>query len=185
MVLCLAWHKGLHSGCQSHARAAARSRPYTWPMRILLLSIRAGRGHSAETEALTQQYLQHIAGTFSAQTKVFRTEGALLEEWFAHRKAGAMAVWLADGNGIPLSSEKLAARLQKEAESGKRTLLVAVGPADGWSALARQQAADAGALMLSIGPMTLPHELARLVLAEQLYRATTILAGHPYHVGHE
>ena len=154
-------------------------------MHILLLSVRAGRGHSTETETLTQQYLQRIVGAFSAHTKVFRTEEALLDEWTAQRKAGALAVWLADGSGIPHSSEKLAARLQKEAESGKRTLLMAVGPANGWSAQTRQKAAEAGALLLSLGPMTLPHELARLVMAEQLYRSTTILAGHPYHGGHE
>jgi 23S rRNA (pseudouridine1915-N3)-methyltransferase len=55
-----------------------------------------------------------------------------------------------------------------------------VGPADGWSEYARAQAQST----LSFGPMTLPHELARLVLAEQIYRAFTILAGHPYHSGH-
>ncbi len=154
-------------------------------MRILLWSVRAGRGHSPETETLTQQYLQRIAGSFSAQTRAFRTEDALLQEWRALCKAGAVAAWLADGDGRQFSSEKLAAQLQKEAESGKRTLLVAVGPADGWSAQARQMASEAGALLLSLGPMTLPHELARLVLAEQIYRATTILAKHPYHLGHE
>jgi len=59
-------------------------------------------------------------------------------------------------------------------------VLFAVGPADGWSAEARNRAQ----LLLSLGAMTLPHELARVVLAEQVYRACTILAGHPYHSGH-
>ena len=59
-------------------------------------------------------------------------------------------------------------------------MVFAVGPANGWSpeALWRAQ------LKLSFGKMTLPHELARVVLAEQVYRALTILAGHPYHGGH-
>ena len=59
-------------------------------------------------------------------------------------------------------------------------IVLAIGPADGWSAPARARAS----LLLSFGPITLPHELARVVLAEQLYRALTILAGHPYHSGH-
>jgi rRNA large subunit m3Psi methyltransferase RlmH len=59
-------------------------------------------------------------------------------------------------------------------------LLFAVGPADGFTEEARQ----AAALVLSLGKMTLAHELARIVLLEQLYRAFTILKGHPYHVGH-
>jgi len=58
--------------------------------------------------------------------------------------------------------------------------LFAVGPADGWSEEARSQAR----LLLSLGPMTLAHALARLVMAEQLYRTFTILTGHPYHKGH-
>ena len=56
----------------------------------------------------------------------------------------------------------------------------AIGSADGFSETARQQAD----LMLSLGKMTLAHELARVVLLEQLYRGFTILKGHPYHLGH-
>lgn len=58
--------------------------------------------------------------------------------------------------------------------------VLAIGPADGWSPEARVRAD----LVVSFGPMTLPHSLARVVLAEQVYRALTILAGHPYHSGH-
>ena len=56
----------------------------------------------------------------------------------------------------------------------------AIGPADGWSSVARQRAN----LLFSLGRITLPHQLARVVLAEQVYRAFTILSGHPYHSGH-
>jgi 23S rRNA (pseudouridine1915-N3)-methyltransferase len=59
-------------------------------------------------------------------------------------------------------------------------MVFAIGPADGWSVNARDQAN----LLLSFGRITLPHQLARVVLAEQVYRAFTILAGHPYHSGH-
>jgi len=55
-----------------------------------------------------------------------------------------------------------------------------VGGADGFSEQTRQSAV----LVLSLGRMTLAHELARVVLLEQLYRAFTILKGHPYHLGH-
>ena len=58
--------------------------------------------------------------------------------------------------------------------------VLAIGPANGWAAAAR----DAADMRLSLGAMTLPHELAALVLAEQVYRASTILQGHPYHLGH-
>jgi 23S rRNA (pseudouridine1915-N3)-methyltransferase len=59
-------------------------------------------------------------------------------------------------------------------------MVFAVGPADGWSDASRAKAQ----LLLSLGPMTMAHSLARLVMAEQLYRAYTILTGHPYHGGH-
>ena len=59
-------------------------------------------------------------------------------------------------------------------------IVFAIGPADGWSNAARERAQ----LVLSLGPMTLAHSLARLVMAEQIYRAYAILTGHPYHAGH-
>jgi 23S rRNA (pseudouridine1915-N3)-methyltransferase len=59
-------------------------------------------------------------------------------------------------------------------------VLFAIGGANGFTAEGRK----AAAARLSLGKMTLPHELARVVLLEQLYRAFTILQGHPYHTGH-
>ena len=68
----------------------------------------------------------------------------------------------------------------RQRDQGQQSLFFAIGPADGWSEEARKRAN----LLLSLGPMTLPHELARVVLSEQIYRAFTILSGHPYHTGH-
>ncbi|HEY9131775.1 MAG TPA: 23S rRNA (pseudouridine(1915)-N(3))-methyltransferase RlmH [Dyella sp.] len=81
-----------------------------------------------------------------------------------------------DGRGKTWSSEELAAQLAKWRMSG-RDLAFLIGGPDGHApdVLAR---ADQS---WSLGPLTLPHMLVRLVLAEQLYRATTLLAGHPYH----
>jgi 23S rRNA (pseudouridine1915-N3)-methyltransferase len=59
-------------------------------------------------------------------------------------------------------------------------IVFAIGPADGWTEAERLRAG----LLLSLGPMTLAHSLARLVMAEQVYRAFAILSGHPYHSGH-
>jgi 23S rRNA (pseudouridine1915-N3)-methyltransferase len=87
---------------------------------------------------------------------------------------------LLDSKGKQLSSEDLAAFLRDHQDRGTQELIFAIGPADGWSDVARQRASTT----LSLGKMTLPHELARVVLLEQLYRGFTILAGHPYHSGH-
>jgi 23S rRNA (pseudouridine1915-N3)-methyltransferase len=87
---------------------------------------------------------------------------------------------LLDSRGRLMTSEDLAAWLGARRDQGTQHLVFAVGPADGWSEAARERAQ----LLLSLGPMTLAHALARLVMAEQIYRAFTILAGHPYHGGH-
>ena len=90
--------------------------------------------------------------------------------------AGALLVAL-DGRGQALSSEGLAEKLAAWRRRGPKALCFVVGGADGL---------DDGVLAkahftLSLGPMTWPHMLVRVMLAEQIYRATTILAGHPYH----
>lgn len=78
------------------------------------------------------------------------------------------------------SSEEFAQQLGRLRDGGTQRLVLAIGPADGWSAAARQRAN----LVFSLGRITLPHQLAHVVLAEQVYRALTIIAGHPYHSGH-
>lgn len=84
---------------------------------------------------------------------------------------------LLDERGKQLSSEDLAAILARWRDDGVREARFVLGAADGHS-----DAERAGAdLLLAMGAMTWPHLLARAMLAEQLYRATTILAGHPYH----
>jgi 23S rRNA (pseudouridine1915-N3)-methyltransferase len=82
-----------------------------------------------------------------------------------------------DGAGLSLSSETFANLLAKKRDGGARTIAFLVGGPDGHG----EEALRAGRLRLSLGAITLPHGLARIILAEQLYRAATILSGHPYH----
>lgn len=82
-----------------------------------------------------------------------------------------------DERGIALSSEALARRLGQWRDEGVRETRFLLGPADGHLAKTRESAD----LVLALGPATWPHLLARAMLAEQLYRAWSILAGHPYH----
>lgn len=81
-----------------------------------------------------------------------------------------------DGRGRTWSSEDLAAQLETWRMHG-RDLAFLIGGPDGHAPEVLTRADQ----RWSLGPLTLPHMLVRLVLAEQLYRATTILAGHPYH----
>ena len=89
---------------------------------------------------------------------------------------GAYAIVL-DERGRAMSSEAFAAMLARLAEEGHGRVAFVIGGAEGLDPCVRARAD----LLLSLGPMTFPHRLVRLLLAEQLYRAGTILAGHPYH----
>lgn len=82
-----------------------------------------------------------------------------------------------DRQGEALSSAALAELLAKWRDGGAEGVAFLIGGADGLPPQTLAKAAKA----ISLGPMTLPHGLARIVLAEQIYRAATILAGHPYH----
>ena len=87
------------------------------------------------------------------------------------------ALVLLDERGKNLPSEELAGRVGLLRDNGRKAMLVAIGGADGHDASLRDQAE----LVVSFGALTWPHQLVRVMLAEQLYRVTTILAGHPYH----
>lgn len=82
-----------------------------------------------------------------------------------------------DERGKALSSQDFAARLGRWRDEGVRETRFLLGPADGH----RPETREAADLCLAFGPATWPHLMARAMLAEQLYRAWSILAGHPYH----
>jgi len=89
----------------------------------------------------------------------------------------ATALVLLDERGKNISSEEFANRIGTLRDAGKRTLVIAIGGADGHDPALRDEAD----LVLSFGALTWPHQIVRVMLAEQLYRAATILSGHPYH----
>lgn len=82
-----------------------------------------------------------------------------------------------DGAGKTLSSEALAGRIEQVCTEGESYLIFVIGGANGLSDTVRARAN----LLLSFGPMTFPHPLARVILAEQLYRAFKINRGEAYH----
>jgi 23S rRNA (pseudouridine1915-N3)-methyltransferase len=129
---------------------------------------------------LLGDYVARAARYLPCDLQIAPTEARLLEA--IDRAAGRTkpVLLLADSAGALLTSTEFASELTRRIDSGTRLIALAIGPADGWSAAARARAD----LLLSFGRITLPHELAAVVAAEQLYRALTIRAGHPYHCGH-
>ena len=145
-------------------------------------------GDKAAYDTLTRLYLDRIAPYYSIQAEIFPAEAAFLTWLQKSRSRTPILPILLDSRGRQLSSTELATWLGARRDQGAQHLVFAIGPPDGWSQPTREtvsgQPGFQSGLLLSFGPITLPHELARLVLAEQLYRACTILAGHPYHSGH-
>ncbi len=135
-----------------------------------------GKTKDAAIAAMTAEYVKRIARYCVTDTLEARDENALLERSAKDRAT----LVLLDARGKQMSSEELAAFVGRHQDSGTQRLMFAIGPADGWSDAARAKAA----FTLSFGKMTLAHELARVVLLEQVYRAWAILKGHPYHTGH-
>jgi 23S rRNA (pseudouridine1915-N3)-methyltransferase len=151
-------------------------------LQLILASIsaRKNRPKSGPTELLTQEYVTRAGHFAPTETALFDSEAALLAAVERQPNRPAAHLILFDPRGESLTSERFAQHLGRIRDEGGRRILLAIGPADGWSPAALARAHKT----VSFGAMTLPHELARTVLAEQIYRALTILAGHPYHSGH-
>jgi 23S rRNA (pseudouridine1915-N3)-methyltransferase len=147
-------------------------------MRLTLSAITSRRKTRLLDDAL-EEFTSRLGHYATIDQEQFGSEAALHKSL---QKSGRLAakLILLDGRGRTMSSEELAAWIRRERDTGTQHLHFAIGPADGWSKESRERAD----LLLSFGPMTFPHELARVMLTEQLYRAFTILAGHPYHGGH-
>lgn len=150
-------------------------------MKIRLVSItkRKGASKAAAVETLTADYVKRAVRYGAVEADECDSEAALLKSLERPGRTAPVLVAL-DSRGKQLSSDELAEFVRQHMERGTQELIFAIGPADGWTetALARAQH------KLSLGKITLPHELARVVLAEQIYRAFTILNHHPYHSGH-
>lgn len=151
-------------------------------MKITLAAVvpRRSRTKSEPGERMFADYLERSARYLPCDSHLFDTEAALLD-WLDRQpgRAPAYAILL-DSQGQMFTSDEFATRVGTLRDAGTQRLVLAVGPADGWSNAALIRAN----LRFSLGRITLPHQLARVVTAEQVYRALTILAGHPYHSGH-
>lgn len=140
-----------------------------------------GKTKEPAITSLSEEYLQRISRYSPIDGVVLRDEADLLAKFGAAAKTAAKSTLvLMDSRGKEFSSEQFAKFLGDYQDRNPLPLVFAIGGADGFSAEARASAQS----ILSLGKMTLPHELARVVLLEQLYRAFTILKGHPYHSGH-
>ena len=144
-----------------------------------------GKTKEPAIEALTEEYLKRISRYAEVAGVVLKDEAAILSlangerQQKRSRNKERHKLVLLDSRGQHFSSEELAKFLERE-QVNATPLLFAIGGSDGFSEEMQRHAG----LTLSLGKMTLPHELARVVLVEQLYRAFTILKNHPYHLGH-
>ncbi len=154
-------------------------------MHIHILAVgRYGRGQAhASEKALYEQFARRIVpppSLIEVEEKRplpvadrMRREGELL---LAALPEGAFVVAL-DEHGRELSSKDFAERLGRLRDEGRRSVAFLIGGADGLDAPVKA-AAD---LTISLGRMTWPHMLVRALIAEQIFRAQSILSGHPYH----
>jgi len=137
-------------------------------------------GKSEAADALFQDFQKRAARYLPCEALVLESEARLLETVERRPNQPRATLLLFDSTGDLLTSTDFATALGRLRDTGAQRVVLAIGPADGWSAAALARADR----VVSLGRMTLPHELARVVMAEQVYRALTILAGHPYHSGH-
>jgi 23S rRNA (pseudouridine1915-N3)-methyltransferase len=138
-------------------------------LRLLML----GKTRRPELRATFDDYVKRIARTCPVEVSEVRDGEAAIKKLDADRAATAL---LLDAGGKPQDSEALARWLAEQRDRGTREIIFICGDADGFPDSLRQRVAQ----KLSLSPMTYSHELARVMLAEQLYRALAILSGSPY-----
>jgi 23S rRNA (pseudouridine1915-N3)-methyltransferase len=151
-------------------------------MHIILAAIGKLKKNSPEYE-LMSEYLKRTK--WSVEMKEYEEKKALSGEALKNAEGELLLsgipqkakVVVLDEHGDTLSSREFAGKLRSWQNNGSDTVAFLIGGADGHG----KKVKDRANLTLSFGRMTLPHFLMRVVLAEQIYRAKTILDGHPYH----
>lgn len=141
-----------------------------------LAVVAAGKLRDAGLQSLCDDYTRRIQPFVPLEHVEVKDAAGLRARW-TDRTRGAGTRVLLDERGEQLTSRELARWLETWRAGGVRQVSFYLGDADGFSAADRAGAER----LLALSRLTLPHRLARLVLLEQLYRAATLLAGHPYH----
>lgn len=149
-------------------------------MDITLAHIGSRQNAKDAYQGLVQLYFDRCSSFAKCGIEAFKSEEAFFDSVGKRQGRTQPATVLLDSRGRSMSSEVFASWVGARRDEGVQHVVFAIGPANGWSDSARTR----GTLLLSLGSMTLAHGLARLVVAEQIYRAFTILSGHPYHSGH-
>jgi 23S rRNA (pseudouridine1915-N3)-methyltransferase len=149
---------------------------------VKIAVIAIGKARRDEAAALFDHYAKRIRSTIDVR-ELPEARGRTADERMGREGQAIVdvlpknaAVVALDPRGKAMTSETFAAFLGKTAESGRGVAFV-IGGADGLAVAVRERAD----VVLSFGIMTWPHLMVRAMLAEQIYRAETILAGHPYH----
>jgi 23S rRNA (pseudouridine1915-N3)-methyltransferase len=137
-------------------------------MKILLYYV--GKPRDPNANRMAEEFIQR--STRYARCEMREIVPARFDPWVKHPSAKKV---LLDPTGQTMDSQRFA-KLVSTAEQEARDLIFLIGGATGLP----QTWKENGGLMLSLSAMTMPHELARVVLAEQIYRAFTLLRGHPY-----
>jgi 23S rRNA (pseudouridine1915-N3)-methyltransferase len=132
-----------------------------------------GKTRRAELRAVLEEYVKRVGRYAPTEVAELRDEAAMLKKLDADRAA---TVVLLDIGGKTLSSEEFAKWLGELRDRGTRELVFLCGDADGFPDGVRARAQR----QVSLSAMTYSHELARVMLAEQLYRAFATLSGSPY-----
>lgn len=132
-----------------------------------------GKTRRAELRAVIEDYVKRVSHSASIEVNEVRDGEAAIKKLDAGRAATAV---LLDAGGKSFTSESFAKWLGEKRDRGTREIVFVCGDADGFPPALRERVPQ----RLSLGAMTYSHELARAMLAEQLYRAFAILSGSPY-----
>ena len=162
-------------------------------MRLSLLAV--GRLKNGPERELVERYRQRIDGMGRSlgltgfdlvelpESRARREDDRRSEEASALLdKVGSSVLVAFDERGRSPSSEAFAERIRQWRDEGRAGIACVIGGPDGLDPKVRQRAD----LVVSFGALTMPHQIVRALVVEQLYRALTIMAGHPYHrAGHD
>jgi 23S rRNA (pseudouridine1915-N3)-methyltransferase len=176
---------GNSAGCIGGRLLAA----LTWDMRILIAAV--GKLKDAEERGMCERYVKRLSTSGKpvglaplevVELTESRAEAASSRKTDEAQRllkaaSGATVRIALDVEGRQYSSDAFAKLLGRHTDGGVKTCAFLIGGPDGHG----REVLDTADLKLSLGQLTLPHGLARVVLIEQLYRAATILSGHPYH----